>query len=135
MDRLSPEKRSRLMSLVRSKDTTPELIVRRLVHALGFRFRLHGRNLPGRPDLVFAGRQSVIFVHGCFWNQHKNCARSKRPEARATYWVAKLDRNIQRDRSNVLALRRLGWRVLTVWECQLRSPQSVSRWITKFLEG
>jgi DNA mismatch endonuclease (patch repair protein) len=133
MDTLSPEKRSRLMGLVRGKDTNPEIVVRRVVYALGFRYRLHGKNLPGRPDIVFAGRRSVIFVNGCFWHQHNACKRAKRPETRAEYWSAKLDRNIERDRRNLLQLKRMGWRVLTIWECQLRNSQGVSRRIVKFL--
>ena len=133
MDKLSPEKRSWLMSLVKSKDTKPEMIVRRIVYRLGFRYRLHETKLPGSPDLVFAGRQSVIFVHGCFWHQHEGCRRARRPETRAAYWAGKLDGNIERDGRNRNQLKGLGWRVLTIWECQLQDPQRVSRRISKFL--
>ncbi len=135
MDTLPPEKRSWLMGLVRSKDTNPEIVVRRIVYALGFRYRLHGKSLPGRPAIVFAGRRSVIFVNGCFWHQHNACNRAKRPGTRAEYWASKLDRNIERDRRNLLQLRRRGWRVMTIWECQLRNPQGVSRKIARFLNG
>ena len=123
------------MGLVKSKNTNPEIIVRRIVLILGFRYRLHGKNLPGRPDLVFASRRSVIFVNGCFWHQHKACRRAKRPETRAEYWSAKLDRNIERDRENRLQLRRIGWRALTIWECQLRNPEGASRRNGRFLGG
>jgi DNA mismatch endonuclease (patch repair protein) len=135
MDPLSQEKRSWVMSLVKSKDTKPELVVRRMVFALGFRYRLHRADLPGRPDLVFAGLHSVIFVHGCFWHQHVGCRRAKRPEAQADYWSAKLDRNMQRDRRNLLELRRLGWRILTIWECELKKPKATSRKIRRFLKA
>jgi DNA mismatch endonuclease (patch repair protein) len=133
MDRLPPEKRSWLMGLVRAKNTNPEMAVRRIVFALGFRYRLHGKNLPGRPDIVLASRRSVIFVNGCFWHQHEGCNRAKRPETRAEYWSAKLDENVERDRRNLLQLKSMGWRVLTIWECQLRRPNDISRKITRFL--
>jgi len=135
MDTVSAERRSWLMSLVKSKDTEPERFVRHIVSALGYRYRLHGRNLPGRPDLVFAGRRSAIFVHGCFWHQHENCIRSRRPKGHAAYWNAKLDRNLQRDCQNARELKRLGWRVLTIWECELKQPDAVSARITRFLSG
>src|SRR5882724_11239603 len=120
MDSLTREQRSRVMSLVKSKNTKPELLVRCLVSALGYRYRLHGRNLAGQPDLVFPRLRSVIFVHGCFWHQHKNCSRSRRPANHADYWAIKLDRNMVRDWQNQKDLRHSTWRVLTVWECQLR---------------
>jgi DNA mismatch endonuclease, patch repair protein len=135
MDTVTAERRSWVMSLVKSKDTEPERLVRQIASALGYRYRLHGRNLPGRPDLVFAGRRSVIFVHGCFWHQHKKCIRSKRPKGHAAYWNAKLDRNMQRDCQNFRELKRLGWRVLTIWECQLKEPEAVSARIAGLLAG
>jgi DNA mismatch endonuclease (patch repair protein) len=108
------------MSLVRNKDTKPELAVRRLVYAMGYRYRLHGR-LPGRPDLVFGRRQRVIFIHGCFWHRHAGCPNCRLPRSRLDFWKPKLEANQQRDRRNLARLRRLGWRILTVWECELRS--------------
>ena len=116
--------RSRIMAAVRGKDTGPELVVRRLAHALGYRFRLHGKSktakggLPGRPDLVFASRRKVIFVHRCFWHRH-GCDRGRStPRANARFWRAKFAANVARDRRNVAGLRRLGWGVMVVWECQ-----------------
>jgi DNA mismatch endonuclease (patch repair protein) len=125
--------RSRIMALVRSKDTGPEMLLRRLVHSLGYRYRLHDRRLPGVPDLVFRSRRRVIFVHGCFWHQH-SCARGNRmPKSRIGYWRNKLEGNVARDRRAVRALRRAGWRVLTVWECQMRDLDKLRRRITSFL--
>jgi DNA mismatch endonuclease, patch repair protein len=115
-DRLSVEQRSRLMARIRSKDTQPELVVRRLLHARGYRYVLHDRRLPGTPDLVFPARCKVIFVHGCFWHGHR-CGRGFRPIANAAYWAAKIDANKARDRRQRRALRRLGWEVLEVFEC------------------
>ncbi len=110
--------RSAIMRAVKSKDTMPEMIVRRLVHALGFRFRLHRQDLPGSPDLVFPSRRKVVFVNGCFWHRH-SCARGARqPKANSDYWTAKISRNVDRDGRNLQALQRAGWQVLTVWECE-----------------
>jgi DNA mismatch endonuclease, patch repair protein len=135
MDRLTPERRSRLMALVKAKDTTPELAVRRMIHSLGFRYRLHREELPGTPDLVFPKRRCVIFVNGCFWHQHQGCARSKRPSAHAEYWANKLDGNINRDARNISDLERSGWRVLTIWECELRDAERLSRMVNRFLSA
>ena len=119
-DLFTPTKRSQIMRRVRGKDTTPEMIVRRLAHRLGFRYRLHAGDLPGKPDLVFPSRGKVVFVHGCFWHQHA-CARGNRlPASNQSYWLRKLAGNRRRDRRHRAALRRAGWRVLTVWECQTR---------------
>ena len=118
MDSLTPEQRSWRMSLVRAKDTKPEMRVRRLVHGMGYRYRLHRSDLPGKPDLVFPGRRKVIFMHGCFWHRHGCKMGNRMPKSRVAFWRAKLDGNKRRDRRNHRALRRLGWRVLTVWECQ-----------------
>lgn len=120
-ERLSSYERSRLMARVRSKDTAPELAVRRAAHALGARFRLHRRDLPGCPDLAFVGRRKVIFVHGCFWHQHSGCKRSRPPATRTEYWAPKLARNVDRDSASLAALNRLGWKVLVIWECETRS--------------
>src|SRR5690348_9794391 len=104
-DKLSPARRSANMSKIRSKDSEPELVVRRLAFKLGYRFRLHGAKLPGKPDLVFAGRKKVIFVHGCFWHQHEGCREGRVPESNTAYWAPKLQRNIQRDAEAQSALR------------------------------
>src|SRR5437016_10732119 len=108
------------MSRIRSKDTKPELLVRRLIHTLGYRYRLHRRDLPGVPDLVFPSRRAVIFVHGCFWHRHKRCKGGARaPKSRLKYWKPKLEGNSVRDARNRKSLLRNGWRVLVIWECQL----------------
>jgi len=116
-DTFTTSERSRIMAAVKGKDTTPEMLVRRLVHALGFRYRLHVRSLPGCPDLVFPRLRKIINVSGCFWHMH-GCGRCRIPASRRGYWVAKLERNAARDRRTRRALRRLGWQVLVVWECQ-----------------
>ena len=115
-DKLSPEGRSALMSRIGSKNTQPEMVVRRMLHALGYRYVLHDKRLPGKPDLVFPARRKLIFVHGCFWHGH-SCGRGFRPASNAEFWAAKIDGNKARDRRNVRALRAQAWRVLTVWEC------------------
>src|SRR6266571_5460855 len=132
MDTRTPEKRSEIMAAVRSKDTAPELLVRRLVHRLGYRFRLHGRKLPGKPDLVFAGRKRVIFVHGCFWHGH-GCAKGRLPKSRLTYWAPKIEANQERDARNVRELRAAGWRALEVWQCELRADERLVRRVVRFL--
>jgi DNA mismatch endonuclease (patch repair protein) len=119
-DVFTPAQRSAVMARVKSKNTKPEMLVRRAAHALGYRFRLHRKDLPGAPDLVFASRRAVIFVHGCFWHGH-DCARGARmPKANAAYWRAKIARNRARDAASTQALEADGWRVLTVWECELK---------------
>lgn len=115
-DKLTSEGRSALMSRIRSKDTKPEMTVRRLLHGLGYRYVLHDARLPGKPDLVFPSRRKVVFVHGCFWHGH-NCGRGFRPAKNADFWATKIDGNKARDRRNVRAIRAQGWGVLTVWEC------------------
>ncbi len=112
--------RSAQMALVKGKNTRPELRVRRLAHALGYRFRLHRRDLPGTPDLVFPGRRAVIFVHGCFWHRHPapGCWRARLPKSRPEFWVPKLEANVARDAEQIAALEALGWRVLVIWECE-----------------
>jgi DNA mismatch endonuclease, patch repair protein len=116
-DTFTKAERSRIMAAVKGKDTAPELIVRRLVHAFGYRYRLHVRSLPGCPDLVLPRLRKVILVSGCFWHMH-SCGRCRIPATRRGYWVAKLERNVSRDGRNRRALRRAGWQVLVVWECQ-----------------
>lgn len=123
------------MKLVRSKDTGPEMIVRRLAHSLGYRYRLHRADLPGKPDMVFVGRRKVVFVHGCFWHGHSGCARARVPTANRAYWGSKIERNRMRDRAHARALRRAHWGVLTLWECQLRDAARLERKIRGFLDG
>jgi DNA mismatch endonuclease (patch repair protein) len=124
--------RSRTMRAVKGKDTEPEWIVRRLLHSRGYRYRLHAKELPGKPDLVFVCRRKVIFVHGCFWHGH-GCARGARqPKANAAYWSAKIGRNRERDIKHLAALRACGWGVHTVWECEVRKPDLLSK-LKKFL--
>jgi DNA mismatch endonuclease (patch repair protein) len=134
MDTLSPQERSERMSRVRGKDTKPEMIVRRLVHKLGFRYRLHSRRLPGHPDLVFAGKKSVIFVHGCFWHRHKGCALCRLPKSRLAFWKPKLEENRKRDSRNQRKLKKEGWRVLVVWECEVNDHDGLKRRILEFLK-
>lgn len=133
MDTLTKAERSARMALVRGKDTKPELIVRRLTHAMGYRFRLHRRDLPGAPDLVFVSRRKVVFVHGCFWHRHPGCGRT--PKSRLGFWLPKLTENRRRDLRAQRRLRALGWRPLVVWECQLRRTGGLERRLRRFLEG
>ena len=122
------------MSRVRSKDSRPEMFVRRLVFALGYRYRLHVSGIPGRPDLVFGGRRKVIFVHGCFWHRHAHCALARLPKSRLEFWLPKLEANRRRDQENVRTLHRKGWAVLTIWECELGDPRLPST-IERFLDA
>ena len=117
-DRCSRKLRSAIMARVKAANTGPELAVRRVVHGLGYRFRLHRRDLPGTPDLVLPKHRAVVFVHGCFWHQH-DCRRGRPPATNEEYWGPKLKRNVERDASARMALRRMGWRVLTIWECEI----------------
>ena len=133
MDKLTVAERSRLMSLVRSKGTAPEMLVRRVIHRMGYRYRLHVSDLPGKPDLVFPGRSKIILVHGCFWHGHTCRHGQKRPAANGSYWTAKLDRNQSRDRSNRNQLRRLGWDVLVLWECKLKDESKLTESLVQFL--
>lgn len=124
VDTLTPQQRSRQMARVRSKDTAPELALRRELHARGFRFRLHRRDLPGRPDIVLPRHRLVVFVHGCFWHGCPNCDRGlRRPRNNAMFWAEKLEQNRLRDARNVADLEAAGWRVVTIWECEVRSPE------------
>ena len=125
-DTLTKAERSALMSRIRGTHTKPEVLVRSALHRAGFRFRLYARGLPGRPDIVLPKHRVVIFVHGCFWHRH-GCPLSSEPATRRAFWTAKFDANIARDARNTRALRRLGWRVLTIWECSLRTKASRER--------
>lgn len=130
--RIDP-KRSANMARVRARDTKPELFVRRFTHALGLRFRLHRRDLPGTPDLVFPRLKKIILVHGCFWHRHTGCDRATTPKTRKGFWVSKFDANVARDKRTIAALKRLGWSVLVVWECEIREPLLLQRKIWTFL--
>ncbi len=135
-DTLTPAERSKRMSLVRSKDTKPELTVRSLIHRLGFRYRLHCKGLPGKPDLVFTARRKVIFVHGCFWHRHpsRRCPLARLPKSRLEFWLPKLEQNRVRDKKKQAELRRLGWRMLVIWECELRDLNKLTSRIIDFLD-
>jgi DNA mismatch endonuclease (patch repair protein) len=135
VDSLSPKERSEIMARVRSKDTRPEMRVRKLAFALGYRYRLHDRKLPGCPDLVFRPRRKVIFVHGCFWHRHARCALARLPKSRLDFWIPKLEGNKLRDQRNKRALARRGWKVLTIWECQLGDLSQLSARIGRFLDA
>lgn len=134
MDTLSPAERSERMSRVRGKNTKPELVVRKLVHALGYRYRLHRRDLPGLPDLTFPGRGKIIFVHGCFWHRHEGCSLARLPKSRHSFWIPKLEENKRRDTRNQKKLRELGWEILVVWECQISGREVLKARIQDFLE-
>jgi len=127
------EQRSRIMRAVKGADTTPELAVRRLAHSMGYRFRLHRKDLPGKPDLTFPRLRKVIFVHGCFWHGH-DCARGARvPVQNRDYWTRKVARNVERDMSAQSALQRLGWKSLVVWECEIKDQDRLRRALCRFL--
>ena len=121
------------MSRIRSRNTSPEMIVRRTVHKMGYRYRLHVTELPGKPDLVFPKLRRIIEVRGCFWHQHACCIDSHIPKSRRGYWLPKLKANLRRDKENGLKLRNLGWRLLVIWECELGDSQQVSRRLATFL--
>ena len=123
----------RRMSRVGSKDTGPEMRVRRTAHALGYRYRLHAGDLPGSPDLVFRSRKKVVFVHGCYWHRHPGCKRASTPSTRRDYWQAKFDRNVARDAAAESALREAGWDVLVIWECETKDPEALTDRLATFL--
>ena len=125
MDIMSKEKRSWLMSRIRDRDTKPEKRARSLLHRLGYRFRLHRKDLPGRPDIVLPKYQAVIFVHGCFWHRHSGCKYAYQPKSRVEFWKKKFRENVERDRRKTRELKKLGWRVIIMWECKLEEPETV----------
>lgn len=134
MDNLTKAQRSHCMSRIRSKDSTPELVVRRLVHNMGYRFRLHRRDLAGCPDIVLVRHRKIIFVHGCFWHKH-NCRYGRVvPKTNKKYWEEKRNGNVERFRKDVRKLKRLGWEVLVVWECQTKEVQRLRLRLSRFLE-
>lgn len=126
MDRLTPSQRSSLMSKVRGKNTRPEEIVRSLLHRMGFRFRLHRKYLPGTPDIILPKYRTVIFVHGCFWHRHPGCKKASTPQTNTSFWKKKLARNVERDAEIARELTQNGWRVLVVWECELKNTEALS---------
>lgn len=125
--------RSALMSRIRSKNTNPEVTVRRMLHARGLRFRLHRRDLPGKPDIVFPRHRLAILVHGCFWHQHEGCRLASKPKSRIEYWTPKLSGNVRRDLKAQAALRALGWRVEIIWECEARSAKAIDARLSEIL--
>ena len=135
VDHLSPEKRSAIMRSIRAKNTKPELRVRQMLHRSGYRFRIHAPKLPGKPDLAFTKRKKVVFVHGCFWHQHPDseCRDAKRPTSNSDYWLPKLKRTQERDQKHQEALRRAGWDVLVLWECELTRENAIEKRVLMFL--
>ena len=136
-DRISEERRSYNMRRIKSSNTSVELAVRKMIHAMGYRYRLHDKKLPGKPDIVFPGRRKVIFVHGCFWHQHPNpdCLDSRVPKSNQDYWLPKLARTEERDRINQTKLSEMGWSHLLVWECDLKNPEFLRSKLFNFLES
>lgn len=130
-DKLDARARSTLMAKIRSRDTSPELRVRKAAHAAGLRFRLHRRDLPGTPDLILPRHRLAIFVHGCFWHRHPGCRRASLPATRTEFWEAKFARNVERDRTAMAALSDLGWLTLVIWECDTHNPASISSLILR----
>jgi DNA mismatch endonuclease, patch repair protein len=133
MDRLTAQQRSSNMARIGARDTVPELAVRKLLHGLGYRYRLYVASLPGKPDLVFPGRRKVVFVHGCFWHQHSGCPRSFLPASRERFWSSKFRENIRRDLRIVAELAEQGWQALIIWECETRNPSCLAEKIVAFL--
>jgi DNA mismatch endonuclease, patch repair protein len=133
-DTRTPEQRRRIMQSVKTRDTGPELAVRRIVYRLGYRYRLNSKKLPGRPDIVLPSRKLAVFIHGCFWHWH-GCAKGQAPKSRLEYWAPKLQANRERDAAQVRALEGLGWRVLTVWQCETRDPEALMGRLKRFLRG
>lgn len=124
------------MSLIRSKNTKPEKLVRSMLHRMGFRFRLHNKNLPGTPDIVLAKYRTVVFVHGCFWHQHKNCKKSYIPSSNIDYWHPKLKKNIEKDKLHQRQLRQKGWNVVVIWECKLKDIPRLEKYLhSKIIQG
>ncbi|UXJ50814.1 very short patch repair endonuclease [Pseudomonas citronellolis] len=127
MDRLTEAQRQLCMRHNKSKNTRPELTVRSICHAMGLRFRLHNKKLPGTPDLTLRKYNACIFVHGCFWHAHENCKLSSTPKTRKEYWLDKLSKNVERDKNNISKLIQLGWRVIVIWECETKNPENLKK--------
>ena len=126
-DIISPERRSALMARIKSRDTRPELRVRRMAHAMGLRFRLHRKDLPGTPDLVFPGRRIALFVHGCFWHRHPGCPKAYEPKSRVDFWQGKFRDNIARDEKAAAGLAAAGWKPVIIWECETEAPDTLEK--------
>ena len=135
MDKISPELRSKNMRRIRSKNTIPEIKVRKLIFGMGYRYRLHWKKLPCKPDIIFPGRKKVIFVHGCFWHQHDdiNCNFVHKPKSRLDYWLPKFEKNKQRDIKNQKEIENIGWKYLVIWECQIDRTDKLEHTLMKFL--
>lgn len=133
-DTVNVKKRSEIMARIRGRDTQPELVVRRIAHRLGFRFRLHRKDLPGSPDIVFPRYRSIIMVHGCFWHRHRGCRFASIPKTNVRYWEDKFASNVVRDSENKLHLRERGWRVLVIWECETKDHQVLANRIASYLQ-
>lgn len=134
MDIVPPERRSRIMGRIRGKDTGPERLVRKTAHALGFRYRLHDRRLPGSPDLVFRGRKLALFVHGCFWHRHQNCKLSYQPKSNVEFWTEKFKNNVARDERVRKELEALGWKPAVIWQCETSDADRLARRLRDILE-
>lgn len=126
VDHVSPERRTEIMRSIRSQDTRPELLVRRAAHRLGLRFRLHVKDLPGKPDLVFKKWATVLFVNGCYWHRHAHCKKTSVPKTNTEFWQEKFDANVRRDKKNYRLLRTAGWRVVVLWQCQVRTEEAAT---------
>lgn len=133
-DHVSVSKRAEMMAAVKSKDTSPEIALRKLLHAQGYRYLLHDRRLPGRPDVVFPARKKAIFINGCFWHRHADCRYSTTPKSEVGFWEAKFRANVARDERNIASLEQMGWSVAVVWQCELKQPEQVLARLTEFLE-
>jgi DNA mismatch endonuclease, patch repair protein len=133
VDHVDSTKRSLIMAAVHSKHTKPELVVRKIVYGLGYRYGLHSKKLPGKPDLVFAGKRKAIFVHGCFWHRHRGCRYATSPKTRIEFWQSKFQGNVVRDERTTEELKRLGWSVMTIWQCELKEPEQLAERINEFL--
>ena len=133
-DVFSRKKRSWIMARISGSNTKPEIVVRKILYGLGFRYRLNVRKLPGTPDIVLSKHYKVIFVHGCFWHGHKGCKRSKRPTTNVPFWNRKIDQNIKRDKDSLKELRRLGWKPLVIWECRTKKPESLGKRLIRFFK-
>ena len=134
-DTFSKSVRSRVMSRIKSRNTKPEKLVRSMMHSLGYRFRLHDKNLPGKPDIVLKKHQVAVFVNGCFWHQHKGCKKAAHPKSNNEYWDKKLSSNSERDLLNMKSLKSLGWKCFVVWECETRNPEILTNKISIFMES
>jgi DNA mismatch endonuclease Vsr len=135
IDHVDASKRAEIMAAVKSEDTSAELALRSLLHRSGYRYRLHDRKLPGRPDVVFPGRKKAIFINGCFWHRHDGCRYATTPKTRIEFWETKFAANVARDHRNMAALEHMGWSVAVVWQCELKQPEKALARVTQFLES